>query len=69
MQSAGKLINHFQRLEVMWEPVGAIALSIFMAVSLFFTVCALSYLGISLCIAVIKRIKKKIKTINEKEER
>ena len=45
----------------MWEVAGAVALSIFFTVTLFFTIYGLAYFGIMKSIDAIKRIKKKIK--------
>ena len=44
----------------MWEPAGAMALSIFITVSLFLTVYGLAFLGLTLLIKAIKSIKQQI---------
>ena len=49
----------------MWEPAGAVALSIFLTVSLFLTVYGLAYLGIKLLLKAIKNIKKTVNNLKE----
>lgn len=44
----------------MWELASAVALSIFLTVSLFVTVYGLAYLGLTLSIMAIKSIKKQL---------
>ena len=51
----------------MWEPAGAVALSIFLTVSLFLTVYGLAYVGIKICLKMIKDIKRLIKETKEEE--
>ena len=48
----------------MWEPAGAVALSIFLTCTLFFVIYGLAYLGTMSIIVAIKSIKK---SINKKE--
>ena len=48
-----------------WEPASAVALSIFLTVSLFLTVYGLAYLGVKLFLKAIKNIKKQIKEMKE----
>jgi len=52
----------------MWEPAGAMALSIFITVSLFLAVYGLAFLGVTLLIKAVKSIKNKIinRDIDEK---
>ena len=45
----------------MWEPAGAVALSIFLTCTLFFVVYGLAYFGIMKSVDAIRAIKKKIK--------
>jgi hypothetical protein len=44
----------------MWEPAGAMALSIFLTVSLFLIIYGLAFLGVTLLIKSIKSIKQQI---------
>jgi len=50
-----------------WEPAAAVALSIFLTVSLFLTVYGLAYFGIILFLKGIKGIKKQIASMKEED--
>lgn len=50
---------------IVWEPAGAMALSIFLTVTLFLTVYGLSYWGIKLFLKGLSSIKKQIKNVRE----
>ena len=49
----------------MWEPASAVALSIFLTVTLFLTVYGLAYMGIKLFLKMTSNIKKIIKETRE----
>ena len=49
----------------MWEPAGAVALSIFLTVSLFLTVYGFAYFGTKLLLKAAKEIKKMIIELKE----
>ena len=51
----------------MWEPAGAVALSIFLTCTLFFVVYSLAYFGIILSINLISKIKKRYKELKEEQ--
>jgi len=44
----------------MWEPALAVALSIFLTITLFLTIYGFAYLGIVMMIKTVKSIKKQI---------
>ena len=49
----------------MWEPAGAVALSIFLTVTLFLTVYGLAYFGIKLFLKMVRDIGKILKEMKE----
>jgi len=49
----------------MWEPAGAVALSVFLTCTLFFVVYGLAYLGIISSMKLVSKIKKRYKKLKE----
>ena len=48
-----------------WEPASAMALAIFLTVTLFITVYGLAYLGIKIFLKMVKNIKNIIREMKE----
>ena len=66
MHFFGSIINLSTLVgSIVWEPAGAMALSIFLTVTLFLTVYGLSYWGIKLFLKGLSSIKKQIKNVRE----